>query len=120
MFGWFKKKREKLDPESLWTVECNDTSIRATDPDGVSTEVLKTDLGGVIIETNDTGPWGADVWWLLFGAGETVAVAFPQGASGGEALIAYLISLEGFDHRAMVNAMASTDNNVFPVWRRKH
>jgi len=82
-------------------------------------ELRKIDLGGVIIETNDSGPWGADVWWLLFGSDDKVAVAFPQGASGEKAVVDYLIALPGFDHGAMIDAMQSADNNVFPVWRPK-
>ena len=38
-----------------------------------------------MIETNDSGPFGADVWWLLFGADDRIAVAFPQGATGEQA-----------------------------------
>ena len=60
----------------------------------------------------------ADVWWLLFGADDRIAVAFPQGASGEQEAIDWLIALPGFDHEAMIMAMGSTGNAVFPVWRR--
>ena len=76
------------------------------------------ELNGVMIETNDSGPFGADVWWLLFGADDRVAVAFPQGAAGEQAAIDWLAGLPGFDHDAMIMAMGSTANAVFPVWRR--
>lgn len=132
MFGWLKKKAKldpksariapedrRLYPECLWTVENDDKSIRVADPGGIIRELSKCDLSGVIIETNDTGPWGADVWWLLFGADDKVALAFPQGASGEESLVDYISALPGFDHDALINAMASCHNNVFPVWRVK-
>ena len=93
-------------------------SIRVTDHTGVAKEVRKTDLSGVIIETNDTGPWGADVWWLLFGRDDQVACAFPQGATGESDIIDFLIALPSFDHGQMIKAMGSTNNAVFPVRRR--
>lgn len=123
MFGWFRKRCEtpqplSLQPEARWSISVDDDSIRTTDEAGVMKAVLKRDLCGVIIETNDSGPWGADVWWLLFGADDHVALAYPQGAAGEEALIDYLTALPGFDHSAMIEAMGSTENAVFPVWRR--
>jgi hypothetical protein len=121
MFLWFAKKPKKtaqLMPEGKWLVECDDDTLRATDHKGDVKQLKKTDLTGVIIETNDTGPWGADVWWLLFGADDRVAAAYPQGATGEEAMLNYLTSLPGFDHEKMIEAMQSTDNAVFPVWRQ--
>ena len=82
------------------------------------TSVALAELNGVMIETNDSGPFGADVWWLLFGADDRIVVAFPQGASGVKVAIDWLIGLPGFDHEAMIMAMGSTGQVVFPVWRR--
>ena len=92
--------------------------IAVTDAEGEEAGLALADLNGVMIETNDSGPFGADVWWLLFGADDRVAVAFPQGATGEQAAIDWLIGLPGFDHDAMIMAMGSTGNAVFPVWRR--
>jgi len=80
--------------------------------------VRKDDLSGVAIQTNDTGPWGADVWWLLFGCNDQLSCAFPQGATGESALIDYLFALPSFDHGEMIKAMTSTENVTFAVWRR--
>ena len=118
MFGWFRKKPARLEPESKWVVDANDSFIRVTDHAGVMTELSKGDLSGVAIETNDTGPWGAVLWWLLFGTGDHMVCAFPQGATGEAALIDFLSALPAFDHGEMIKAMASTENAIFPVWRR--
>lgn len=118
MFGWFRKRHENPQPEGRWAISIDSDSIRATDEAGVTKALLKGDLAGVVIETNDSGPWGADVWWMLFGADDRVALAYPQGATGEEALLDYLTALPGFDHAAMIEAMGSTENAVFPVWRR--
>lgn len=89
-----------------------------TDEAGETRAVAKADLSGVAIETNDSGPWGADVWWLLFGAGDGLACASPMGATGEDSAVNHLAALPGFDHGEMVKAMTSTDNALFPVWRK--
>jgi hypothetical protein len=75
-------------------------------------------MAGVAFETNDTGPWGADVWWLLFGSDEQLAGVFPQGATGESSALDYLMILPGFDHEQLTKAMCSTANAVFPVWTK--
>ena len=106
-----------MKPEAHWTVTTLDDRIDAVDPKGEVRSVAFADLRGVMIETNDTGPIGTDVWWLLFGADDRLACTFPQGATGEEAAIDRLTGLPGFDHEAMIMAMGSTTNAVFQVWR---
>lgn len=106
-----------MDPEAAWTVAVTPDRITATDPAGNVGRVEMADLHGVMIETNDSGPFGADLWWLLFGADDRLACAFPQGAAGEEDAVNLLVGLPGFDHEAMIMAMGSTTNAVFPVWR---
>ena len=71
-----------------------------------------SELGAVYVETNDSGPWGADVWWLLADQSGRPVVAFPQLATGEDAVLARLRSLPGFK----VNGMNSTDNARFLCW----
>lgn len=127
MFGWFgrssgrrteSEQRTRLTPEAKWVLECEGDLLCATDDKGAVRQLPKSELNGVIIETNDSGPWGADVWWLLFGRDDRVAIAYPQGATGEDVMLNYLTSLPGFDHTKMIDAMRSTTNAVFPVWRR--
>lgn len=119
MFGWFKKKPLRLEPESKWMAAIEGNIITIRDEAGLIKTVAKGDLSGVAIETNDSGPWGADVWWLLFGSEDRLACAFPQGTTGEEAVISYVSALPSFDHGEMVKAMTSTGNAVFPVWRKQ-
>ena len=104
--------------ERQWKLEVDDLRLRLVDPEGATRVVEKTALRGVIVETNDSGPWGADVWWLLFAADDRVALAFPQGASGEADVLDYLCALPGFDYEVMTQAMTSVENAVFPVWRK--
>lgn len=119
MFGWLRKLRYDPPPrEARWVVAVDGEAIRVTDEEGEVRAVAKSELAGVAIETNDTGPWGADVWWLLFGGDDRLACAFPMGATGEREAMDYLAALPEFDHGEMIEAMRSTGNALFPVWRK--
>jgi hypothetical protein len=118
MFGWLRKRAARPQPEARWIVECADEAIRVVDDRGEVRSLAKEALTGIVIETNDSGPWGTDLWWLLLGADERVACIFPQGATGENHVLDYLMALPGFDLPRMALAMGSTDNATFPVWRK--
>ena len=118
MFGWFKRKPRPLEPECRWVIAMDDERISIRDDAGEIKTVAKHDLSGVVIETNGSGPWGADVWWLLFDGSDQLACAVPQGATGEDAMIDYISALPSFDHGAVIRAMGSIENATFPVWRR--
>jgi hypothetical protein len=71
-----------MPPEARWVVALDESGILVRDEAGEVRAVEKAELSAVAIETNDSGPWDADVWWLLFGAGDELACAFPLGATG--------------------------------------
>lgn len=118
MFGWLRKRTDRPQPEARWFVSVESDQLHVTDDTGGTTTLARSDLAGVAIETNDTGPWAADVWWLLFGSDEQLACAFPQGATGESSALDYLTALPAFDHEQMAKAMCSTVNAVFPVWTK--
>lgn len=109
----------RLHPESKWLITLKDGAIGVWDDRGRDRSVLLSELSRVDIETNDTGPVGADVWWLLFGPDDRLACAFPQGATGEESAVDLLMTLPSFDHLEMTNAMRSTNNATFSVRRRR-
>lgn len=119
MFGWLRKRASRAQPEARWTVTLDDGHVQVTDDRGAVKRLATAELRGVAIETNDSGPWGTDVWWLLFGADDRVACLYPQGATGESAMLDYLCALPEFDFTEMAKAMGSTDNALFPVWRRE-
>ncbi|PBN45066.1 hypothetical protein [Sphingobium sp. D43FB] len=119
MFSWFRKKPKPLQPEGKWVVAIEDDQISVRNESGRLKSVAKSDLSGVAIETNDSGPWGADVWWMLFDATDQMACTFPQGAKGEDAAINWLTALPSFNHGEMIRAMGSTNNAVFAVWRKE-
>lgn len=112
----FKKRKRVLLPEGRFVVELTDDTVSLTDDKNTQKTLCRHDLSGVVIETNDSDPWGADVWWLLYGQEGRLSLAIPQGATGEEALIKHLTKLEGFNHEAMIAAMGCVDNATFLVW----
>lgn len=73
-------------------------------------------LAAVVIETNDSGPWGDDVVWHLLGRAEGTALSIPQSAENFSMLLERLQSLPGFDNEAVIEAMGSTALNAFLCW----
>lgn len=124
MFNWFRRtflpRRAslRLQPESQFVVTIEETRIVCRCPSGETESVAWNDLDAVIVETNDTGPWGADVWWLLLGPAGSGGCAIPQGATGEEALLTALQSLPGFDNEQLIAAMSCTENQKFLCWKR--
>src|SRR5580692_11801250 len=115
LFSW-KKKSGRLKPELEYILSFNSQEIRLREPNGIEHELKTSDLRGVAVETNDSGPWGMDFWWLLFGADDRIAIAYPQGATGEQSMLKWLVALQGFNHEQLSQAMRSTGNAIFPIW----
>jgi hypothetical protein len=103
-----------LYPESLHQVECTDEGVTWQPPGGEPRTIPWTQLQRVDVVTNDLGPFASDVHWLLHSA--DVQMMIPQGATGERELLGRLQQLPGFDNDALIRAMGSTDNAVFPCW----
>ncbi|TWT34046.1 hypothetical protein KOR34_38820 [Posidoniimonas corsicana] len=111
--------KEHATPESLFTVLVDSKQVRCVLPDGREQAIRWEDLAEVEIQTNDSGPFGMDVWWVLVPDGGASPCSIPQGASGDAPLLDKLFQLPGFDYEAFSDAMGCTDNRQFLCWRRK-
>jgi len=103
-----------LHPENHFLVTITDDEIRNQCPDGRVERITIDELTKVSVETNDTGPMGADVWWILEGDTVQLRVCFPQGAAGESAVLKRLGQLPGFE----IRGMNSTHNAQFECWSR--
>jgi hypothetical protein len=100
-------------PESRFVVEVTaDDEIICRAPRHAEQRIRMADLASVYVETNDRGPWGADIWWLLKDHSGQTRVAFPQLATGEEAALERLRQLPGF----VVLGMNSVENAQFLCW----
>lgn len=116
LIAWFQRKRQaSLFPEREIVVKLDATGITSTYPRGEVQTIAWSEVQRVLIETNDSGPWGADVWWIL--EGEAKRCTYPMGATGEqEALAEYQRRFPGFDDVAVIEAMGSTSNARFTCW----
>ena len=119
--GHWKKEAclDSLMFERKVVVRFDDDSISATYPTGEVESVEWQAIMRAVIETNDSGPWGADFWWIL--EGEVTRCTFPQGAAGElDAMEVFPIRFPGFDQDALDTANRSTSNERFVCWERCH
>lgn len=103
-----------MDEESV-LVQFDSNGITATFPEGKVSSIAWSDVCTVAIETNDSGPWGFDFWWLLEGV--STRCAFPQGATGElEAVDEIRRRFTPFREEEFLNAVTSVDNARFVCW----
>ena len=99
--------------EERFEVEFNGADeIVCRAPGQAEQSIRMEDVAAVYVETNDSGPWGADVWWLLEDNTGVAKVAFPQMATGQDAALNRLRLLPGFK----VRGMNATDDARFMCW----
>ena len=99
-------------PEERYIVSVSGDEVRCVWPDGDSQAVNLKRLRDVYVETNDSGPWGLDVWFVLRDdLGQQCA--YPLGAAGEAAVLDRLCALPGF----RLDGMDSTANARFLCWR---
>jgi len=60
-------------PESLYQVTFDEQRVSCKQPDGEDDSLDWNELGAVVIETNDTGPWCTDFYYLLVSRDNVVA-----------------------------------------------
>ena len=97
-------------------VECDEVGMTLTTAAGRQESVRWDDLHEVFIVTTDEGPLVDDVFWML--RSESGGCAVPSETAGVERLIERLQQLPGFNNRAVIQAMGSTDNARFVCWDR--
>ena len=99
----------------------DESGITHTGPGGESKALAWDETHEVRIRTTDAGPLAEDVFWefepVQAGAPPIVVPGMTPGIT--ELLDVAPDHWTGFDHEAVIQAMGSTENAVFQVWRRK-
>lgn len=115
MFGWLRKKLVNASPLTLWSVSFLDGNIVTKDGHGAERKLPLDDLRRVVVATDDSGPWGADVVFLLYSNDPDPVGAFPLEAAGRENFIEWLSDQPGYQDRELAKAMGSTRVARFEV-----
>lgn len=110
----FRRRRPR--PPRL---QVSPTDVILTDPEGTVTAIRWDELGAVVIETNDLGPWADDVIWHLFAADAIRRLIVPQSTDGHRELLRALQRLPAFDNAAVVAALGSTGLDAFLCWEAR-
>jgi hypothetical protein len=110
-----KAREESLWPERRIRVAISDRGLSSAFPSGETQFMAWADVARILVKTNDSGPWGADVWWVLEGGG--ASCEFPMGASGEkDALAEIRRRFPSFE----VKGMNSTSVATFVCWEKGH
>ena len=89
--------------------------ISAIYPDTTVQSISWDAIKRITVETNNTGPWGWDVWWLI--EGDNASCIYPAGATGDiDALKAMEARFPTFDDKVVIRAMGCTSNARFICW----
>ncbi|MGQ0673144.1 MAG: hypothetical protein ACT4N2_09740 [Hyphomicrobium sp.] len=100
-------------------VSHDETSILLHHPDGREDAMAWSAIVRVAIETTDSGPFAADLFWIVDDS-EGRRLTIPLEADGESELLAKMQRrLDGFDNMAVVEAMGSTEMARFTVWEAK-
>jgi hypothetical protein len=103
--------------ETVCRVRLSEAAVVLIGPPDSARTLMRADLSAVVVETHMTGDHVTDVWWLLYGRPGEPALRIPQGSSGEEQLVEWLMALPGFHVEAMARAMRFRGNATFELWR---
>jgi hypothetical protein len=115
MLGWLRKKLVDTSPLTRWSVSFLDGNIVTSDGNGAEQRLPLRDLRRVVVATDDSGPWGADVVFLLYSSDPDPAGIFPLEAAGRENFVEWLSAQPGYQDRELAKAMGSTRVARFEV-----
>ncbi len=111
----------RLTKDSDHTVKLEGQEIVHIHPDGTREQVVLSDLGQVLVQTNgDYGPF-ENLFIVLRtvpGAASGRGCAFPMGANGSDVVTIWLQRQPGFDYAAWTEATESPTGKTYEVWRR--
>ena len=115
MLGGLFKKFKSASPLALWNVSFDGSDIVTSDGRGHERKMAIRDLTRVVVATDDSGPWGADVVFLLYSSEPDPTCLFPMEANGIDTFMAWLSIQPGYQDRELVRAMGSTKVAQFEI-----
>jgi hypothetical protein len=116
MFNWLRENLHHPSPLEQWTVRLVKGEIVIEDDQGTRRSFPIDDLRRVIVATDDSGPWGADVVFFLFGEDANPVGAFPLEAKGRDEFVVWMSRQPGYQDEELRKAMGSTSIARFEVF----
>ena len=118
MLGWLLSKLKPRERHSPWSVAVKNGAIRTSDGQGTARELPVEQLRSVVVATDDSGPWGDDVVFLLYADAAEPVGLFPLEARGCQEFVAWMSCQAGYRDRELAKAMACTSVARFVVFER--
>jgi hypothetical protein len=116
MLSWLRKKIGRPSPLSQWSVSLHEGNIVTDDGQGTQRTLPVSDLRRVVVATDESGPWGADVVYLLYSDDADAAGLFPLEARGCDDFVGWMSAQAGYRGRELAKAMGSTSVARFTVF----
>jgi hypothetical protein len=98
-------------------VTFDEQGIRREMSDGRIEAIEWDEIDEIGIVTSDEGPWVDDCHWLFLYRDRSKGCAVSNASEGFKELLERMQRLPGFDNGAVVQAMGSTSNQSFRVWK---
>jgi len=120
LFSMFKKTKKiesGYGPKSKWKVEINGIAIHITDYDGMKNAIELNRIQQISLETNDSSPWGTDLWWRI--TSDKATHSFPGGSKGENELLEHFKTSPNFDKDQYHNALKTITTAEFIVWKQE-
>ncbi|WP_200865120.1 MULTISPECIES: hypothetical protein [Brevundimonas] len=99
-----------------WSVTVSGPDIITTDGTGERRVIAISNLSSIVVATDDSGPWGDDVVFILYGSDGQPLSIFPSDARGNEEFVDWMATTPGYRDRELARSMASTEVARFTVW----
>lgn len=115
MFQWLKRILFHRHTGSPWSVAVLDGTIVTSDGQGTERRLPVEELQRVVVATDNSGPWGDDVVFLIYAEDDVLAGLFPLEATGCQDFIAWLSNQPGYRDMELAKAMSSVDVARFTV-----
>ena len=102
--------------ESDFRATITDDFISVEQEGAGTNEIRWADITGIDMVTTDKGPFEPDVWLVL--KTDTLSCRIPQGAPDYDQVYDIVSAYPGFLLDNVIQAMMSTDNATFELWRK--
>lgn len=116
MIERFRKWLSRPSALERWSVHIESDHIVTADGHGEMRCLAIADLTKVVVATDDSGPWGPDVVYLLYGVGPDPVGMFPLEATGCQTFVTWLSQRAGYNDRKHRRAMGSTQVARFTIF----
>lgn len=113
----FIYNRKTLRKEEQYKVVMQDENLHCIHPEKPNESVAWKDITEIVIVTTDKGPHDPYIWIVLC-TEKGEGCMFPLGAKNSRAVIEKILGFPGLKLNIWAEALKSTDNRRFVVWKK--